>query len=329
MMFFLFFAFIMMMDAFASSSEVPAFNFKVGTQYSYQMNGLVDSRGQTGPDSYSPGSYGTMDADVEFLCHKMYSNGTYSFILNMFDTTVNVGQDGSLAQPVSLGNDDEDNLTNKHKALGSDIYFQLYPDGTIPGVWYDPSDSPYFLQVKISAMNTLQTNLDALSESRLLESDCVGTHYSNFTVEEPTSSGLVQVNKIFDRRDVVSFADESLEPASVDMLSNSNIVMHPDGYYYSMHVEHQVSLMDVDPDDQKLGGSNDDLNERQDAFNANSIINNKDILNVKLDAATGNDTEVFATNLHSYGHITLQFGGKKIKFIKRIYGSLLFNERHC
>jgi hypothetical protein len=72
--------------------------------------------------------------------------------MNMFDTTVGVGQNSlsstsqetlfSPDQPTAIGLGD-------NNALGYDMYFQQLKTGEIVKIWYNTADSPYFVNVKV------------------------------------------------------------------------------------------------------------------------------------------------------------------------------------
>jgi hypothetical protein len=61
------------------------------------------------------------------------------------------------------------------------MYFTQTLDGAIPESWYQTDDSPYFVNVKVSAINAFQTRVvQPGSPLQAQEHDPVGYHYSTF-----------------------------------------------------------------------------------------------------------------------------------------------------
>jgi hypothetical protein len=70
------------------------------------------------------------------------------------------------------------------------MYFTQTLDGAIPEIWYQTDDSPYFVNVKVSAINAFQTRVvQPGSPLQAQEHDPVGYHYSTF-VGSSIGSGI-------------------------------------------------------------------------------------------------------------------------------------------
>lgn len=48
------------------------------------------------------------------------------------------------------------------------MYFQQYFNGTITKIWYNTADSPYYVNVKVGAINSLQTKIVQPSAKELV-----------------------------------------------------------------------------------------------------------------------------------------------------------------
>lgn len=83
--------------------------------------------------------------------------GGRRFVMNMFDTTVNVGQNSLSASEVIFKEKATLIGLGSNNALGDNMYFQQLKTGEIVKIWYNTGDSPYFVNVKVT------TNTNSLS----------------------------------------------------------------------------------------------------------------------------------------------------------------------
>ena len=97
------------------------------------------------------------------------------FAANMFDATVSVSQGANVSAPSTAADD---------QALGYVVYFWQTAEGRITQIEYDSADSAYYVNVKLAAINALQTHLPGGS---VLVSDPTGTHYANFVALSETT----------------------------------------------------------------------------------------------------------------------------------------------
>ncbi len=77
--------------------------------------------------------------------------GGRRFVMNMFDTTVNVGQNSLSASEVIFKEKATLIGLGSNNALGDNMYFQQLKTGEIVKIWYNTGDSPYFVNVKVTA----------------------------------------------------------------------------------------------------------------------------------------------------------------------------------
>jgi hypothetical protein len=101
-------------------------------------------------------------------------------------------------------------------------YFEQTPEGRIVEVWYEEGDSPYFVNIKLGAINAFQTKVVA-SPTAALETDVVGVHTANFAPS--ISAGVTTITKKFTQNDFHSFADPSVTTRtfSIDGTSTASV----------------------------------------------------------------------------------------------------------
>jgi hypothetical protein len=112
-------------------------------------------------------------------------------------------------------------------------YFQT-PEGLIPEVQYDSRDSLYYVQVKLAAINSLQTSTTAGS---VKVDDPTGVHFTAFGVQEMT------VQSSFSAASYVSFMDPSVSARNVRLTATASASFHPSGYIVSATNEQDVALV--------------------------------------------------------------------------------------
>ena len=163
------------------------------------------------------------------------------FVANVFDAVVSVSQGVSAEAPTS---------ENDNGALGYDVYFWQTLNGKVTQIEYDSADSAYYVNVKISAINALQTYV--LGGSTLV-SDPAGTHTSTFVAIDDTS-----VSSSFDQTSFRSFMDPSVTQQNVLIKGTSLVELHPDGYIVSASNQQDVLL--VQHDDSANSGESAEFN---------------------------------------------------------------------
>ncbi len=114
------------------------------------------------------------------------------------------------------------------------MYYTQTPDGLIPEVQYDSRDSLYYVQVKLAAINSLQTSVSAGS---VRVDDPTGVHFSAFAVSELT------VSSTFSAASYLSFMDPSVSAKNVQLQATSSAVFHPAGYIVSASNQQDVALV--------------------------------------------------------------------------------------
>lgn len=190
--------------------------------------------------SRTSGSYSTLNGIVAVQVQD-FQNGVYLFVMNMFDVTVNVGQGPASAKVPGTP------LTSRDdEPLGYDMYFAQNTTGEITEIWYNEDDSPYFINVKISAINAFQTRVVAPGANLLAaESDPAGYHYSSFIGGNQQSTLLV--SKTFTEKDFTSFADPNVKPANLKLNALTSTSVHNDGYILGASVNQQVVITNANP----------------------------------------------------------------------------------
>ena len=114
------------------------------------------------------------------------------------------------------------------------MYYYQTPDGLIPLVEYDSRDSLYYVQVKLAAINSLQTSIKAGS---VKVDDPTGVHFTSFGVSELTVEGS------FSAASYVSFMDPTVSARNVQLVATASATFHPSGYIVSASNQQEVALV--------------------------------------------------------------------------------------
>lgn len=199
--------------------------YTLNKQYVYAVNGVVDSRGSdvtTG--DRTPGSAGTLTSTM--ILEPIKTDGaTYTFVMNMFDTVVNVENATDVGQNVGSG------------PLGYDMYFQQKVTGEIVQIWYDVADTQFYVNIKVASINSFQTSIVGLGAKKIVaESDPVGVHTATVEGAAGTTSALL-LSKTFTQNDITRFVDPSLTSKNVNINAVGTVGIHTDGYTTSTSVK--------------------------------------------------------------------------------------------
>jgi hypothetical protein len=154
-------------------------------------------------------------------------DGKFLFVMNMFN--VEVGVNGKATSRVAA---------RGSQSIGADMYFSQSPDGTIHDVWHQKDDSPFYVNIKLGAINAFQTRVGL--NAKATESDPVGIHTSAFVATPDTNN--VVITKTFSQDDVTSFTDAKLSKDNVKLTAKSTHNVHAAGYIQSAIVEQSVVL---------------------------------------------------------------------------------------
>eukprot|EP00698_Gefionella_okellyi_P019216 TRINITY_DN5867_c0_g1_i1.p1 TRINITY_DN5867_c0_g1~~TRINITY_DN5867_c0_g1_i1.p1 ORF type:complete len:831 (+),score=243.55 TRINITY_DN5867_c0_g1_i1:54-2495(+) len=212
-------------------------NYNIGDQLQFNLHANVDSRGNSAVSgATTSGAFSTMDSTMVIQCTDKNATA-YMFVMNMFNTVVNVGQN-SVGERIGTGDDN---------ALGPDMYFVQFVDGTIPEMWYQDGDSPYFVNVKVGGINSLQTHIVQPGDSlRPLESDPVGVHYSAYLGDAGSETSLL-VNKTFTQHDFTAFPDPNLRAQNMEISGATSTRVHAQGYILGATVDQYSTFVNAAP----------------------------------------------------------------------------------
>lgn len=142
--------------------------FQLGQKFAYKLNANLDARGQSSArrSGRSDGTVSKINAVVAMKCVEVHPD-FYILVMNLYDTQVGVG--GLEASETQLYS----------SALGPDVHFKQMKNGEIPTIWFYEGDSPYFVEVKLGAINAFQTRfVDVGRTVNVRENDPVGSHNS-------------------------------------------------------------------------------------------------------------------------------------------------------
>eukprot|EP00761_Pharyngomonas_kirbyi_P004489 gb/GECH01004494.1/.p1 GENE.gb/GECH01004494.1/~~gb/GECH01004494.1/.p1 ORF type:complete len:853 (+),score=228.62 gb/GECH01004494.1/:1-2559(+) len=236
-------------------------HFKKGQQFSYSLKSRVDSIGYTKSHKSTPGTYSHMNSQVLTKVTDINKDGDYLFVMNMFGTKVGVGQTATETEEETPA--DVHEVTEAEHPLGYDMYFLQKPTGEISKIWYNKDDKPYFVQVKVSAINAFQTKVVGVgSHHKAQEDDPVGVHYSNFAGSSGSHDAPLTVAKTFNQKDVTKFADPKVSPHNVNLDARTTTGIHKEGYINSASVDQTTILISANTDkstnqESSVEGSND------------------------------------------------------------------------
>lgn len=219
-------------------------NFTKGQQIVYSLNANIDARGQVmSTSAQTSGSVSSMTSTLVILCQEVRPN-SFLFVANMFDTSVHVEQERTsrklplFALPTASG----------AQPLGYDVYFEQQKSGEITTIWYNKKDESYVLNVKLSAINSLQTRVTQPGQSQsAVEQDPSGVHLSQFvgSVSSASNDDSVHVIKTFDQQDFEKFADPSLTKKNVAVQATTSTNIHSSGLIAGSTVEQTVLFVNM------------------------------------------------------------------------------------
>jgi len=205
-------------------------NYPLNVEFDYNLAGTLDARGINNGQR-SSGALSQMTSVASIQAVQQNTDGSFLFVMNMFGTQVNVGQ--GVEGIETLGDDDD--------GLGEDMYYQQSQNGEITQVWYQSGDSPYFVEVKLGAINSFHTHtLNVNQQMSVLESTVAGVHYSNYVGSG--SSSLLNVNKQFTQEDFQSFSDPNVSPSTVKISASGVAGVASQGYFQSTGINQLVEI---------------------------------------------------------------------------------------
>jgi len=237
--------FVFLLCFFIFSNAIPTqLNYQLNQEFVFNVNGNLDAKGAlVNSQERTEGALSSMNGTLAIQCVQIDSN-SYLFVMNMFNVIVSVGQGSEyeIKEMAPPGSGDT--------PLGYDMYYQQFFNGTIPKIWYNTADSPYYVNVKVGAINSLQTKLVAPANQQVvLFSDPIGVHTAN--VAGAASSGFLILQSTFDQTNFNEFADTNVHPNMVELNAETVTQIHPDGYIYSSNVNQYVNMIDMTPTSEK------------------------------------------------------------------------------
>lgn len=139
---------IMTLMALALAQALPtSLSYQPGQEFVFNLHGTVDARGfvQTQGQTTN-GTTSTLDSTYVHRCDQINNDGSFIFVMNMFNTEVGVGQSVPEAlrsktrltsSAAGLKRKPKTSLVSLGDAepLGYDMYFQQLPNGQITNVW--------------------------------------------------------------------------------------------------------------------------------------------------------------------------------------------------
>lgn len=94
----------------------------------------------------------------------------------------------------------------------------MWADGSIPLVQYQSDDSPYYVNVKLSAINAFQTSMQP---GTFIVDDPTGVHSAQFALTD------VVINTQFSQSSYKSFMDPTVTADSVQLQALGSVTFHP------------------------------------------------------------------------------------------------------
>jgi len=203
--------------------------FVPGRELAYNVVGSVDSRGQQPSGTRSTGSSGSLTGILAAKCLQANAS-TALFIMNMFNVQVDVAQ--NMASETRRATDGD-------TPMGYDMYFYQNADGSIPEVIYESDDSPFYVQVKLAAINTFQTSL---TSGLVQMTDPTGVHSAAFALQQLT------INSTFGASSYKSFMDPNVNAGNVQLTARAQVTFHPtDGSIVSAENHQHVVVVTSQP----------------------------------------------------------------------------------
>jgi hypothetical protein len=231
------------------AAQPTQLTYQIGQEFVFGMGSSVDAR-HADSLTLQPGggSIALMNSTVVYQCTDKDAT-SYLFVMNMFDTTVNVGQNSLSASEVIFKEKATLIGLGSNNALGDNMYFQQLKTGEIVKIWYNTGDSPYFVNVKAGAINQFQTRVVPANQQtfQYQETDLIGVHNSDFVGSKNADNSL-SVAKSFDQKDFTKFAtDPSLSASDLILNANQGVSVHPAGYIQSTSFSQKVLLVNTPP----------------------------------------------------------------------------------
>lgn len=262
--------------------------YAVNQEFVYSVNGYLDARGDL-VTSRTSGSFSTMNGTLVTQCIQVDSN-YYMFVMNMFDVTVGVGQgpassNGAISEIQTLVPEGAGDTP-----LGYDVYYKQFFNGSIPEVWINGQDSPYYVNVKLGAINAFQTKIVPPQQKALvLETAPVGVYKAN--IAGTSSSESLVLTKTFNQKDMQQFSDNNVKSNMVDLAATATTTVHSSGYIAASNVNQLVNMVN-------MGGAGSERKERRASVNGASTtgfdmtLSSKGVLGINmLSSSTVSETE--------------------------------------
>lgn len=240
---------VVVLLAASVAAQPTQLTYQIGQEFVFGMGSSVDAR-HADSLTLQPGggSIALMNSTVVYQCTDMDAT-SYLFVMNMFDTTVNVGQNSLSASEVIFKEKATLIGLGNNNALGDNMYFQQLKTGEIVKIWYNTGDSPYFVNVKAGAINQFQTRVVPANKQtfQYQETDLIGVHTSDFVGSKNADNSL-SVVKSFDQKDFTKFAtDPNLSASDLILNANQGVSVHPAGYIQSTSFSQKVLLVNTPP----------------------------------------------------------------------------------
>jgi len=206
-------------------------NYNIGDDFQFNFASQINHAAQPVGGAASQSSLSSMTGVMEMEVQD-WDGQLYYFVMNLFDVDVEANNGAAKATRINDGDD----------GLGADMYFSMTPQGQIPTIWYQEGDSPFFINIKASAISALQTHLVPANKNAVFsEQDLIGTHTTQFA--GLTSSSGLMISKTFTQSNVIQFADKHITKATFNLLGQSNVSIHPQGYITGAFTEQTVKFV--------------------------------------------------------------------------------------
>eukprot|EP00003_Mantamonas_plastica_P033661 TRINITY_DN977_c0_g1_i1.p1 TRINITY_DN977_c0_g1~~TRINITY_DN977_c0_g1_i1.p1 ORF type:complete len:789 (+),score=287.66 TRINITY_DN977_c0_g1_i1:194-2560(+) len=213
-----------------------------------------------------------MDSIVAMKCTQANSSA-YIFVMNMFNTNVDVGQNLS-EESATVGDGDG--------ALGYDMYFKYLPNGVIPEVWYQQEDDPMLVRIKLGAINSFQTYiLEVDTNVTQVEKDPTGVHETFFLGASGDSDALI-VNKDFNQASFSKFMDPNVNAKNINFKATGQANVHPSGYISTATTTQAVVMIDMSPAGQEPVKEFEPLRQSTDTTGFDSSMSSVGTITVKV-----------------------------------------------
>ncbi|KAL0212579.1 hypothetical protein RCL1_006205 [Eukaryota sp. TZLM3-RCL] len=125
------------------------------------------------------------------------------------------------------------NGLSTNEVLGYPVSFQWTATGQVRSVSVNPADVDIYVQLKLTAMDSLSTTLLPVGSAKSVqESSVVGVHNTNYR-GTPEANFLTVAGKSFASADVLSYADRSLDPKSVTLQASGHAKLHSLGHVHT------------------------------------------------------------------------------------------------